>query len=194
MRYFERADLRGSELGFGCASVMGRVGRTDSLRAMGLAWDNGINVFDVARSYGFGAAEGVLGEFLCAGRRAEAVVVTKFGTWPETQSRLRNGLKPAVRMVRKLVPRARPLIKRLASKNVQYEQFSVSTMRTSLGESLRQLRTDHVDVLLLHGAPAGGMVADDLIAALQDVVDSGTAVSSGSQVTRRCCGRWSTRT
>ena len=188
MRYFELAGLRGSVLGFGCGAVMGRVGRNDSLRAMGLAWDDGINVFDVARSYGFGAAEGVLGEFLRSGRREEAVVVTKFGIWPAPQSRLKNTLKPAVRMVRELVPRARPFIKRVAGKNVQYEQFSVATMRASLAESLRQLRTDHVDVLLLHGAPETVMAADDLVAALQDVVESGTArlvgVSSGVPVLR----------
>ncbi|MFX6040902.1 aldo/keto reductase, partial [Acinetobacter baumannii] len=55
-------------LGFGCAPMLGRVGRKDSLRALAIAYDNGIRHFDVARSYGFGEAEALLGEFL-AGKR-----------------------------------------------------------------------------------------------------------------------------
>src|SRR5580704_5522793 len=53
--------LRTSVLGFGCGSVMGRVGRSASLRAMDAAWESGITLFDTARSYGFGEAEAVGG-------------------------------------------------------------------------------------------------------------------------------------
>ena len=53
-----------------------------SLRAMGCAWDAGITLFDTARSYGFGDAEAVLGEFL-RGKRDKAVIATKFGITPQ---------------------------------------------------------------------------------------------------------------
>ena len=69
-------EIRASVLGFGCGSVMGRVGREESLRAMNVAWDAGITLFDTARSYGFGEAEAVLGEFL-SGKREQAVIATK---------------------------------------------------------------------------------------------------------------------
>jgi len=46
---------------------------------MGVGWDAGIRFFDTARSYGFGEAEGVLGDFL-KGKRDQAVVATKPGT------------------------------------------------------------------------------------------------------------------
>src|SRR4029077_14304344 len=106
MRYFDVEGVRGSVLGFGCGSVMGRVGRVQSLTAMGAAWGAGITLFDVARSYGYGEAEGLVGEFLQA-RRAEAVIVTKFGIVP-TSSRttaLKARLKPLVRKGLHVVPR-----------------------------------------------------------------------------------------
>ena len=57
-----------SVLGLGCAAMMGSAGRHESLVALAAAYDSGINFFDTARSYGYGASEGLLGEF-CAGRR-----------------------------------------------------------------------------------------------------------------------------
>ena len=61
-------ELKSSALGFGCANLMGRVGRRESLRALELAFDQGISYFDTARSYGWGKSEGsVCGSTLCDG-------------------------------------------------------------------------------------------------------------------------------
>src|SRR4051794_39645659 len=154
MRYFDVAGVRGSVLGFGCGSVMGRVGREQSLAAMGAAWDAGVNVFDVARSYGFGEAEGLLGEFL-RGRRSEAVVVTKFGIVPARSrtTAVKSRLKPLVRRGLRYVPQARHLVQRVTARDSTPGQFSVGVLRSSLEQSLRELRTDYVDVLLMHGPP-----------------------------------------
>ena len=76
-------------LGFGCGSVLGRVGHSASLRAMNIAWDQGITLFDTARNYGFGGAEALLGEFL-RGKRAQAIVATKFGINPQKQNALKR--------------------------------------------------------------------------------------------------------
>jgi aryl-alcohol dehydrogenase-like predicted oxidoreductase len=86
---------------------MGRVGRGASLRAMNIAWDQGITLFDTARSYGFGEAEAVLGEFL-RGKRAQAVVATKFGIIPQKLNAVERAAVPVVRAARK-VPRFRKL-------------------------------------------------------------------------------------
>ena len=56
--------LRAPQVGFGCSALLGRTGRTESLRALAAAWDEGIRFFDIARSYGYGEAEALLGEFL----------------------------------------------------------------------------------------------------------------------------------
>jgi len=174
MQQVEFAEIRCSALGFGCASVMGRVGRRDSLRAMHKAWDEGITLFDTARSYGYGEAEGLLGEFL-AGRRGDATVVTKFGILPRAQPRWKTALKPAVRTALNLMPQARTMVRRIVGKDLSAGHFDVSAMRSSLEESLRQLRTDYVDVLLMHLPFEGFTTLSDLMEELEAVVREGKA-------------------
>lgn len=60
---------RVSVLGLGCAAMLGRAGRRDSLAALGAAYDAGITFYDTARSYGYGACEGLLGEFFAGKKR-----------------------------------------------------------------------------------------------------------------------------
>ena len=161
-------------LGFGCGSVMGRVGRRESLAAMHAAWDAGVTLFDTARSYGYGEAEALLGEFL-AGRRAQATVITKFGIVPRPQPLWRRAAKPVVRGVLQLLPAARATVRRGLAKDLPAPVFDVRILRDSLEGSLRALRTDYVDVLLAHEAPASVMAQDDLMAALEELVRVGKA-------------------
>jgi len=93
---------------------------------------------DVARSFGYEKAEGLLGEFL-EGRRAKAVIVTKFGIVP-TASRttaLKARLKPLVRSGLHVVPQARPLVQRATAGDSTPGQFSATVLRPSLEQSLR---------------------------------------------------------
>ncbi|MGH7856064.1 MAG: aldo/keto reductase, partial [Candidatus Binatia bacterium] len=78
---FGRAGLRVSAIGFGCWEIgggYGEVDETEFARAVGRALDLGINCFDTAEGYGFGASERALGRAL-GGRRKDAIVVSKFG-------------------------------------------------------------------------------------------------------------------
>ena len=47
-------------LGFGCSSLTG-TGRKNADRLLGTAFDAGVRHFDVARYYGYGEAEKILG-------------------------------------------------------------------------------------------------------------------------------------
>jgi len=170
-------------LGFGCGSVMGRVGRRPSLLAMHAAWDAGVTLFDTARSYGYGEAEALLGEFL-TGRREQATVVTKFGIVPRAQPAWRRAAKPLVRAALRLAPSLRGTVRRGLVNDLPQPVFNVRTMRESLEQSLRALRTDYVDVLLAHEAPASVMAQEDLMAALQVLVASGKALRAGLSGTR----------
>lgn len=151
-------------LGFGCGSVLGRVSRIDSLRAMNIAWDQGITLFDTARSDGFGEAEGVLGEFL-HGKRAQATVATKFGINPQKLS--------AVERAARRVPRFRKLFAQSGISEVTPAEFTVEGLRASLERSLRQLQTDYVDVLFLHEATSDSLRQEDLMEALDRLVQAG---------------------
>src|SRR5215472_2399018 len=88
--------LRASELGFGCAPIMGRVGAAQARRALDAAYDRGVRYFDAARSYGYGEAEDFLGRFL-QGKRSGVVLATKFGIVAHRPSPLRRALKAALR-------------------------------------------------------------------------------------------------
>jgi aryl-alcohol dehydrogenase-like predicted oxidoreductase len=188
MRYVECGDIRCSVLGFGCGSVMGRVGRRDSLRAMKASWDAGITLFDTARSYGFGEAEGLLGEFL-QGRREQATVVTKFGILPGRQRAWKRWAKPLIRGALRVAPELRELVRQGIMGEMSASHFDVRTLRASLETSLRELRTEYVDVLLAHEAPASAMQKEDLLAELAKVVEEGKArrvgvASTGMEVAK----------
>lgn len=172
MRYVEFGEIRTSVLGFGCGSVLGRVGRRDSLRAMNVAWDAGVTLFDTARSYGYGEAEGLLGEFLQA-KRERATVVTKFGILPAKPAAWKRLAKPIVRGALSLLPQARGLVRRGIAGEMSQGHFDVATLRASLEESLRQLRTDYVDVLLMHLPPVSAFQQQNLMAELETVVREG---------------------
>jgi aryl-alcohol dehydrogenase-like predicted oxidoreductase len=166
-------ELQTSVLGFGCGSVLGRVGRGASLRAMNAAWDAGITLFDTARSYGYGDAEAVLGEFL-RGKRDQAIVATKFGIPPQNPGLLKRMAVPMVRAALQMkVPGMRNLVRRGGTRETALGHFTVQGLHASLESSLTQLRTDYIDMLFLHEASASAMLQQDLMAELDALVRSG---------------------
>jgi aryl-alcohol dehydrogenase-like predicted oxidoreductase len=166
-----------SVLGLGCAAMMGSAGRRTSLAALGAALDHGINFFDTARSYGYGASEGLLGEFF-AGRRDKVILSTKFGILPAPRG-WRQRVMPLARGVLKLVPALRGVARRQGGQLFTENQFSVPLLRASFETSLRELRTDYVDLLLLHAAPASVLDQDDLLEALGRLVEEGKVRLAG---------------
>ncbi|MGA1983723.1 MAG: aldo/keto reductase [Acidobacteriaceae bacterium] len=190
MRQSVCGEIRMSVLGFGCGSVLGRVGRRASLRAMNAAWDQGITLFDTARSYGYGEAEAVLGEFL-RGKREQAMVATKFGIAPQRQTLLRRMAVPLARAALHVnMPRVRNLVHRGSAREALSGQFTVAGLRASLESSLRQLRTDHVDILFLHEASADSMRQQDLMTELDALVLAGkvrrVGLYAGAAVIAEC--------
>jgi aryl-alcohol dehydrogenase-like predicted oxidoreductase len=171
------ADVRVSVLGFGCAALMGRASRKESLIALSTAYDAGITFFDTARSYGYGASEGLLGRFL-EGKRDKVIVCTKFGILPVARN-WKQMVKPVARAAVRLVPSLRQAAQRQAAGQFNTNQFSLTTLQTSLETSLRQLRTDYVDMLLMHEAPASVLAQEDLLEALARLVEQGKVRLAG---------------
>jgi aryl-alcohol dehydrogenase-like predicted oxidoreductase len=161
-----------SRLGFGCGGVMGRVGRGQSLRAIAAALDGGITHFDVARLYGYGEAEALVGEAL-RGKRDKVVIASKFGLTATRAAGALRGLKPLAQKLAASVPGARSVMRSLVGVATQpADRFSVTSAQASLDQSLAALKTDYLDILFLHDCAADDM-SDELAAFLDDQVTSG---------------------
>ena len=148
-----------------------------SLRLLETAFDAGVRHFDTAPMYGLGDSEAIVGEFLARHRR-QVSITTKFGLLGPKSKALfgiaRTLLRPLVapfpavksRVVRTMTAAT---VKSASPADVRY---SVQAMLTSLGNSLRTLRCDRIDLFLLHEAE-GIDVNEDLRAALDDQVRKG---------------------
>jgi aryl-alcohol dehydrogenase-like predicted oxidoreductase len=169
---------RVSVLGFGCSALLGRVGRKDSLTALAAALDAGVNFFDTARSYGYGESETLLGEFF-HGRRQEVILCTKFGILPGPKGGWKQRVKPLAQAVVRMVPALRSMARRGAAGSSVTGQFAVETLQKSLHTSLRELRTEYVDMLLMHAAPASVLQQDDLLEAMGRLVEQGKVRMAG---------------
>jgi hypothetical protein len=98
-RPFGRTGLEVSAVGFGCQEIGGGYGgieEAEFAQAVRRALDLGINCFDTAEAYGFGASEQALGRAL-GRRRDEAIVVTKFGTGYPDRPNFRDSSRARVR-------------------------------------------------------------------------------------------------
>ena len=149
-----RTGVRTSALGLGCWAIggpwtfdgkpagWGEVDDDESVRAIRRALDLGVTLFDTADVYGCGHSERVLGRAL-AGRRDEAVIVTKVGNLFDERTRTGGG-----------------------------SDVSPAYVRSACDASLRRLGTDRIDVYLIHdgidgpeGVPAVVEVLEELVAA-----------------------------
>jgi aryl-alcohol dehydrogenase-like predicted oxidoreductase len=167
-----------SALGYGCSQLMTRSGRRDAARLLEAAFEAGITHFDAARAYGYGEAEGALGEFV-RGRRDQVTVTTKLGLEPPRRSRGLDLAKSAARSAVAVVPPLRSLARRGAGAMMRRGHFAVAEARASLETSLRELGTDGVDLLLLHVVEPADL-SDELLEFLRGCVESGRARAFGT--------------
>lgn len=165
-----------SALGYGCSGLMRPPTSRERVALLETAFDAGIRHFDTARYYGYGASEGVLGSFVRdAGRRDKVTITTKFGIVPPSiggASRWMWAMGLA-RRVAALHPAVRQLLGRSANRKVRTGCFDPNSARRSLETSLRELKTEHVDLLLLHEATLMDTREEGLRAFLEDVHKQG---------------------
>src|SRR5712692_10081732 len=164
-RVLGKTGLKVSEVGFGAWAIGGDTfgnsyGPTDdkvSLSAIRTALDLGCNFFDTADVYGHGHSEELLGEAL-EGIRQSVIVATKVGgnfynrdVNPLLVSRISGALgRPLAE-----APLDAPL-------PVTHDaNFSPGYVRFAVEQSLRRLRTDHIDLLQLHSPPLGLIAAPE---------------------------------
>ncbi len=139
-----KTGLEVSAISFGTWSFGGDWGDFDVDQAKATvhrALDLGINFFDTAQAYGFGAAEKLLGEALWERvGRDEVIVATKGGLRMEGDTLLRDA--------------------------------SAGWLRAGVESSLRNLRTDTIDLYQVHW-PDGGTAAEETAGVLEEMVREG---------------------
>jgi D-threo-aldose 1-dehydrogenase len=146
-----------TRLGFGCAGLMREPSRKLRQQVLDAAFEQGIRHFDVARMYGLGAAEGELGHF-ARGRRESIVIATKFGIEAAAAPGRLGRLQSPARSLLARYPKLRAQVKRRSGRLHQPRCYDVATARASLERSLRELGTDYVDILFLHGPEPGDAI------------------------------------
>ena len=170
-----------TRLGYGCSSLMGAMGRKESLAMLEAAFDAGVRHFDVAPMYGFGQAEGCLGEFL-ATHRADVTVTTKYGIPPAKNQGLIGLARSVARPIVKLLPGLKKGLSQVAGKatgNAEKASFTGAQAKESLDRSLAELKTERIDVWLLHEVTAEDLQDDSLLRLLEDSVAAGTIGTFG---------------
>jgi D-threo-aldose 1-dehydrogenase len=174
--------IRTSALGFGCAGLMRLGNETERQRVLGTAFDHGVCHFDTARMYGLGRVEAILGKFIHS-RRDQVTVTTKFGIQLNAQASLLSYVQSGIRRAMALSPRLLQLVRRRAARAYRAEAFGVEDARKSLEQSLRELKTDYVDLFLLHECSASSVQGEDLLGFLENLVRAGTIRGFGIATT-----------
>jgi aryl-alcohol dehydrogenase-like predicted oxidoreductase len=164
-----------SAIGFGCASLGSRVDARRGTAALARAYDAGVSWFDVAPSYGDGHAEVLLGGFL-VGKRSQVAVCTKVGILPARVSLPMRLVKPVVRRAIVMLPGLRKHVVKFRPPT-QRAELTGLIIEACVVESLKRLRMDYVDVLALHEAHLADIQRDDVVRALDNVVNKGYARS-----------------
>ena len=168
--------LSTTAIGYGCAGLMRPSTEPERQALLAAAFDVGIRHFDVARYYGHGQSEGFLGRFIAsAGCRDEITVTTKFGMDPPAISGSFQGrlLMNIARKVASIHPSVRKILSARAGAGVTKNRFDVASAEASLNTSLRELRTDRIDLFLLHEATLKDSRTDGLLEFLENAKSAG---------------------
>lgn len=139
---------RSGPLGFGTGLLHQVNDPTSAVRLLRQAHEQGITYFDTARLYGEGRCEGLLGEAF-SHMRGEVILATKVGILPPARD-LATRLKGKIAATLRRLPVLSGVVPAPAIRWPEFGVFDPVRMQASLDTSLRELRTDHVDLLLLH--------------------------------------------
>lgn len=151
--------------------------RSKSARVIDSAFDAGYRYFDTARLYGDGSAEAVLGACL-NGKRDQVVLTSKAGIIPwrmRTRARITHKVSRTFKKLKISVPDVPP--------SELMGAFAPAQIKLSVERSLRELKTDYLDILLLHECTLADIQEDKLLRTLEALIQAGKTRAVGFAAT-----------
>lgn len=161
-RTLGRSEIEVSALGMGCWAIggplwtgetpigWGEVDDEESIRAIHIALDLGVNLFDTANVYGAGHSERVLARAF-EGRRTQVVIATKFNALFDENTR----------------------------QVTSWSSTSPESIRNECEASLRRLNTDYIDLYQFHDNGYPAEKAAPIRDTLEELVKEGKIRSYG---------------
>lgn len=171
------AGRKTARVGFGCGRLVGGAGAAASRKLVETARTLGITHFDVAPSYGLGLAENVLGDVL-SGDPA-VTIATKVGIGRPSNPGVKALARQILRPLLAATPGLKARLARGATTGSARQRFGADEIEASLADSLRRLKRDSVDALLLH-EPDAGSITDALGETMQTILSDGRARAIGA--------------
>ncbi len=171
-RSFGKTELKPSVIGFGCNRIAGMsTDRREVEATLQEALDRGINFFDTADSYNQGDSERLLGKVF-RGQRDRLIICSKAGNTLGAARRFGESVIPlAKRIVRRWKPARAAAI--AIGKGFSGQNFEPNYIKTSIESSLRRIRTDYLDLFLLHNPPIEVIAVGAIFEMLDTLKDSG---------------------
>lgn len=157
--------------GFGCVGLTALDHKADALELLEKTYEMGIRHFDVARLYGMGVCEEILGEF-ARSHRSEIIICTKYGLSPPAVA----GHVPTLQSIKRILKKV-PFVDRVVRKRIAdlapKPNYGRDAAERALEISLAALKTDYLDIWLLHEARIEDLLDDDLISYLSSIQEKG---------------------
>lgn len=132
-----------SKLGFGTAplgNMFRNIPDAEALATVQAAWDKGVRYFDTAPLYGAGLSESRLGEALAGHKRDEYILSSKVG-----RVILDEVEDPAARQLGE-----KGGVFQFGRPNKIVNDYSADATLRSIEDSLKRLKTDHLDIVFVH--------------------------------------------
>ena len=174
-RRIGQTDLHASELGLGCAKLSGSVSKSvsskEAIQLLHGAFDQGINFFDTADSYGGGKSEELLGEAF-HDRRDQVIFASKAGYRVSAAAGWALRIKPLLKPLISSMGWMKRAV-RQARSTQKPQDFSPEYLTQAIEGSLKRLQTDYLDLFQLHNPPLTVIEQDEVFDVLGRLKEQG---------------------
>jgi len=137
-----------SKLGIGTSAYGSRVNQKDANFIIETLINKGINYIDTSPYYGFGNAERIVAKSI-QGKRNELFISTKFGISIRNSNSFIRKLIPWSRKIYS-IPGVKNAFKKTSGNYIIDKILTVEQVSTSIYSSLKNLRVEYLDLLIVH--------------------------------------------